>query len=72
MFISRKRFEREIEKAVRAREDELYLNRRLCEHDEIYMRLKSQLDILQTRVYNLEHPDNPLPIQTTEDPFVAL
>ena len=72
MIISKKKFEAEIEKAVRAREDELYLNRRLYEHDERYMRLRSQLDALQTRVYNLEHPDNPLPIKTTEDPFVAL
>ena len=69
MVISKKKFEAEIEKVVRAREDELYLNRRLCENEEGYMRLRSQLDMLQTRVYNLEHPDNPRPIKTTEDPF---
>lgn len=55
MIISRKRFQEEIAKAVRQREDEIYLQRRLCDIDND---AHSRMNRIEERLSRLESMSN--------------
>lgn len=55
MIISRKRFQEEIAKAVRQREDELYLQKRLCDIDHD---AHSRMNRIEERLSRLESMSN--------------